>query len=134
MLRLITLLVLVAALLPAANEITLLECREDSGVEACRVLALYAITTPIQVGGNNVVPTPSAGLSTSAAAILSAGEKTALDEGNAAYEIYSFANPNDLTGGPLLTELRRVYSTKETAYLAKYADRYARLGDRYDKQ
>jgi hypothetical protein len=134
MLRLITLLLLVAALLPAANEITLLECRVTDGVEACLVLSLYAIATPIQVGGSNVVPTPSSGLSASAAAILSAGEKTALDEGTAAFEVGRFQNSEGLTGAPLLTELRRIYASRKAAYLAKYAARYARLGDRYDSE
>lgn len=110
-----------------AQEIVALE---ENGGEIS-ALFLIPITTPKQVGGVNVIPTPSAGLPAIAAAVLTQGEKDALDAGTSLFEIRSFRRQG-ISGAALLAKVQAVYALAAAEANAAYNTRYALAGSRYD--
>ena len=103
-----------------ANEITVLE---GSGGLKRNLLFLYAIT-PAEVNGVTQVPTPSNGLSDIAANILLAGEKAALDNGSAAFEVVQIEVVDGKTNAELKAEAQAFYTNKKLDYLARHARKY----------
>ena len=110
-----------------ANEIVALE--EQNG--EIGALFLIPITTPKQVGGVNVVPTPSAGLPAIAAAVLTQGEKDALDAGTSLFVTRSFLRQG-IAGAALLAKVQADYALAAAAENAAYNARYALAGNRYN--
>lgn len=112
-----------------ANEITVLE---RTGRRTLRALFLYPIPTPKQVGGQNVVPTPSAGLPDIAQAVLAQAEKDALDAGTAAWDAVTFHPAANQTNQERLAALRRIYASRQADFDADYQRRYQFAGLRFD--
>lgn len=112
-----------------ANEIIVMEQAADGLFELC---FLYPIPSPIQINGSNVVVTPSAELPPIASAVMSAGEKTALDNGTAAFEPETFRRDPALTGGALLTKVQALYAQRKSEFDTRYAQRYEFAGDRFN--
>lgn len=111
-----------------ANEITALEKSPDGTIA---ILFLYPIATPKVVGGQNVIPTPSAGLPPIAAAVLTAPEKAALDDGTSAFEVVSFQHQG-IAGAVLLAKVRSLYASRLSAAATRYATQYQFAGSRFD--
>ena len=103
-----------------SNEITVLE---GSGGLKRSLLFLYAIT-PADVNGVTQVPTPSDGLSPIAATILVAGEKAALDNGSAAFEVVSMEVVEGKTNAELKVEAQAFYAIKKVDYLIRHGRKY----------
>lgn len=112
-----------------ANEILAMERQPDGDYE---LVFLYPIPTPKQINATNVVPTPSSTLPALAVLALSAGEKSALDAGTAAFGVISFKRDPALTGGALLAKIQSLYTLRKNAFDADYALRYEFAGNRYD--
>ena len=114
-----------------ANEITALECSGEDQ-KSISVVFRYDIPTPKQVGGSNVVLTPSAGLPDLAARVFTQAEKDALDAGTAAFEVKDFFDKTGLTGPQLVTRVKAAYATANAAFQAAYTARYRFAGTRVD--
>jgi hypothetical protein len=113
-----------------ANEITVLD--GDSQREY-RLLFLYPIAAPAQVGGSNIVVTPSATLPDYASSILTTQEKADLDGGTKAFEVITFRKDVGLTGPQLAAAARAKYATRRAEYLADYAVWFAHIGTRLNE-
>lgn len=117
-----------------ANEITVLEI---DGRRA-QLLFLFPIPAPAQVGGVNIVPTPATGpagedlLPGHATKILATAEKNDLDAGTLAFEVIGFVIGSGLTGQQLLARARAIYASRKAEFDSDYADRYSRLGQRFN--
>jgi len=109
-----------------ANEIVALEQNGDE----INALFLFPIAVPKQVGGTNVVPTPSTTLPAIAAAVLTAPEKAELDAGTLAFGIASFKR-SGIAAGALLARVQAVYAAALTEFTATYSTRYGLAGNRY---
>lgn len=119
-----------------ANEITACERRNTS----LMLFFVYLISSPRQVGGQNVVPTPATGtdsvgnpvslLPSIVQKVISQAEIDALDAGVAAWETVSFRLIEGATGAELATEARRIYASKKSVFELTYAERYQYAGIR----
>lgn len=123
-----------------ANEITVVgESKRDQS-RLVRLLFLYPIESPHQVGAQNVVPTPSSGLpSVGGSTFVSQAEADALDAGAMAFEVVTYAvRPSDerdgkLTNAQHLARAREIYAAKKAEWLAGYDNTYGgRIGARFD--
>lgn len=112
-----------------ANEIIVME---QDGQGTFLLCFLYTITTPKQIAGTNIVVTPSSQLPAIAAAVTSAGEKTALDNGTGAFEITSFRRDPALSGAELLAKVQAVYALRKAEFDARYSAQYEFAGNRYN--
>lgn len=112
-----------------ANEITVLEGRFD---RTYKLVFLYPITTPVQLSGQNVVPTPSADLPETAKVILSQAEMDNLDNGLLAFEVTTFRAQPGLAGAALLARVREIYSSRKSLFDIFYDRKYAYIGTRVD--
>ncbi len=117
-----------------ANEITILE---GDGSFRFNLFFTFPIASPKQVGGFNVVPTPATdpvtgdnALPTIADAVLTVAEKTALDNGTAAYKVVQFRKNASLSSGQLLTLARQMYADELTDFNRWYAQTYLHAGTR----
>jgi hypothetical protein len=111
-----------------ANEIAILDRDKASGT--IRALFLYPVTTPVQVGGANVVPTPSAGLPALGSLVLTTQERAALDNGTLVFELVSFAFNPDITPAQAATALKARWVTAQAAAAANYGVTYQFIGTR----
>jgi len=117
-----------------ANEITVVG---GDGRQLLSLLLLYPIATPatyIDADSieQTIIETPSAGLPTIGAAILTIAEKAALDAGTLAFEVVPFGPDPGLNNPQLLASAQDLYARKRTAFELAYARRYWHLGDRFD--
>lgn len=110
-----------------ANEITVIE---QAGADLALVF-LYPIATPLQVGGANVVPTPSVGLPALAAVVFQSAEKAALDAGTAAFEVVSLTPDPALSPAQLLARAKVIYAAALAAFTSAYQLRYRWSGQRF---
>ena len=122
-----------------ANEITVLESQEvqDGGL-VTSLLMLFAIPTPIQIGGTNVVPTPAtsggdSNLPALADVILSQAEKDALDAGTSMFHITVFKRNVSLSDPAQATIVRAIYATQKIEASRRYSLRYDRAGTRINE-
>ena len=115
-----------------ANEITALE-RDGNG--NLSVLLFYPIPVALraQVGGTNVVPTPSADLPDLAATVLDAAEKTQLDAGEAMFHVVRVGMDEGKTVAQTLADVRDKYASLEQKLKDAYVQRYEFVGQRFDK-
>lgn len=115
-----------------ANEITFVEQGDPDQVEV-QALFYYPISSIEQetVGGSVVVPTPSTDLPPTGQKVLSSSRKTALDNGEAAFEVVSLG-VQDMTGSEIRTALSNVYSSRRVRYMARYHWRYGLAGEQVD--
>lgn len=104
---------------------------DGNGAGEYRVLFLYPIAAPKQVGGSNVVPTP-APTEGVIADLLSAGEVNALNTGTSAYEVINYGPSPTKTGAELVAELQTLYVDRKAAFDADYASRYKYIGTEVD--
>ena len=109
-----------------ANEITALE---QHGINLS-LLFLYPIASPKQVGGVNVVPTPSSDMPSLASLAITQPEKDSLDAGDAAWETHDLRIVVGATAGQLLAAAQSLYAEKKAAFLAAYAARLVWAGTR----
>jgi hypothetical protein len=98
---------------------------------------LYPIPIPIQVAGQNVVPTPTTDgqggdvLGWTLGLVLTAQEKIDLDAGDLALERLTFRRDGD-SNAALLVRLQARYATRSGAFDSYYATRYAQAGARFN--
>ena len=112
-----------------ANEIVVLE---GDGADNFQVLFLYPIAVPATNNGTQVAPAnssflqPSSALPLSALERLSAGEITAIDAGDGAFEIFAFTKQAGLTDPQQSAMLKELYngSAEGPGKAARYATRY----------
>ncbi len=110
-----------------ADEILVLEGDRH---ERYQVLVLFPVATPAQAGGANVVPTPAAGLPAPVAALLTATERSALDNGTLAYRMVRISKDAGLSNAQLAARLQTVYAAQLADFNAEYATRYAHIDTR----
>jgi len=129
-----------------ANEITVLSQSSevvgtnpddtDRVVTRIGLLFLYPVASPIQVGGTNVVPTPSNGLPEIGGRVLDQSEKDALDAGTWAFEVVSYTvRPEDqsMTNAQHLARAQEIYASRLATWLAAYDERWGgRVGSRFN--
>jgi hypothetical protein len=110
-----------------ANEITVLE---GDGEKSYTLLFLFPVAAPVQVAGANVVPTPSSALPEMAAAILTSGEKAALDAGTSMFSVVPFSPASGLTNPQLQTRVKAIYAEQQTEKNRWYQQAYKYAGTR----
>ena len=113
-----------------ANEITVLS---GNGRGVFDVLFLYTITTPKQVGGVNVIETPSSTLPKFAPEILTQAEKDALDAGTTAFDVIQFQKQSGLTGAQQSAQLKEIFASAEARFNDDYNLRYLHLATRLSR-
>lgn len=118
-----------------ANEIGVVRVNDDNTLT---LVFLYPIATPIQVGGQNVVPTPatSGGVSQLDPVVdrmLTTLEKTALDTGTLAYEMFQYNYDPGATPAQSLAKAQALYARRLTEFNTRYQMRYGgRVGQRFN--
>lgn len=122
-----------------ANEIVVLE---GDGADNFQVLFLYQIAAPATNGATQVAPAnssflqPSSALPLSALERLTAGEITAIDAGDGAFEILTFSKQSGLTGPQQSAILKELYNGSAEGpgmaarYATKYGEVYKHIGTR----
>jgi len=133
-----------------ANEITAVTGHRDpdSGNVKWSLFLLFPVDTgvggwrtPAQVGGANVVPTPAnegadpanpSLLPDIVDAVITAGERSALNDGTAVYRLVQFQRPDGMTGAELATRAQAMYAAMQTTVQAEYDTRYEFSGSRID--
>lgn len=108
-----------------SGEITVLE---GDGGRNYNLLFLFPISTPITFASANVVPTPSAGLSSNALLALNSTQKAALDAGTSAFRIKTLAADPALTGPQLATRVKEVYAAELSDFNSWYTATYKYIG------
>lgn len=114
-----------------ANEITV---GERTARNAMTLLFTFPIAAPKQVAGENVVVSPSAGLPTNVAGVISQAEKDAMDAGTLAFETISFQYDPEMSGPELLARARQIYASRLQAFSARYTARFQHTGSRFNAE
>lgn len=112
-----------------ANEITALD---GDGANRFRLLLLFPIAAPVEVGGSNVVQQPSAELPPLALAAIDGAEVTAIDDGTLGWRIIDFVKPPTLTNPQLIVEAQRIHAAQKLDHDAIYAQKYRHAGQRFN--
>jgi len=116
-----------------ANEITKLD--GDGGLNA-KLIFLYSITAPTyqgNAGEQTVVVTPAAELPVLAVAILSATEKSALNDGSKAFEVVTMKVEDAKSNATLLAEARALYTKRKADFVERLNRKYNRAGQRFNE-
>lgn len=108
-----------------ANEICVLESPEPNRYT---VVYLFPITTPVQVGGTNIIPTPTSGLPPLGVQALTTIEKAGLDAGTLAFEIDTVTREAGQTPAQLQLEVQTRYAVALARFNGDYARQYQRSG------
>jgi hypothetical protein len=116
-----------------ANEIIIIEEIRDRA----QIVFLYPVASPIQVAGQNVVPSPTTNavgddaLGWTLGLALTAQEKLDLDAGDLVFERLSMRRLGD-NNAAFLVRIQARYATRSAAFTAFYATRYAQAGARFN--
>lgn len=115
-----------------ADEIVILERRKGSPGyrDTVSFLFLFPITTPIQVNGSNIVTTPAPDITSLEGMVLTAGERTALNNGTMAYETSDFVRDAGMSAVEAANALKSIYASRYATFLNDYAARYQFTGTR----
>lgn len=108
-----------------ANEITVLQ---GDGGERYSFVFGFPIASPKQIGGSNIVVTPSADLPAIAATVFAQADKDALDAGTAAFEVASMSRDPSLTLADFKAAVQGYYARRQAAFNAAYASKYEYAG------
>lgn len=113
------------------DEIT---CLVGDGGNRYPLLFLIPIETPKQIAGANVVPTPSSGLDSTAAAILSQAEKDELDAGTLAFRVVTMGKDASLSAAELAAAVQERYAEAKQKFDEWYAAAYRHVGLRVNAE
>ena len=112
-----------------ADEITILE---SDGSFRFRLCLIFPIASPAQVGGANVIPTPSVDLPTIANQLLSTVEKSTLDAGTTAFKVVQLRKDASLTNPQFEALAAQKYTEELTDFNRWYAQTYLHAGQRFN--
>ena len=114
-----------------ANEITIIEIKgARTDAKRADVLFLYDVAAPVALPSGNIAPTPSDGLSAIASQILTAAEKTNLDNGDKVFEVIDYNVDDSMTPGQIAADPKSIYATRSADFTNIYSRRFARTGTR----
>jgi hypothetical protein len=117
-----------------ADEILVLE--GDGNGTRYELLMLFPISTPKQVGGQNVIPTPverdDANVALYPFTLLTQAERDALDAGTSYYVRRQFGKIPGLTNPQLVALAQAMYASIADEIETAYVNRYAHIGVRID--
>ena len=114
-----------------ANEITVLDIRGGAtDAKRADILFIYDVHEPVVLSNGTLVATPSGGLPSIPAQIVSSNEGCDFDSGTKVFEVFNYDVDDSMTPAQIAADLRTIHSNRSALATGLYTRRFSRTGTR----